>query len=851
MRAGSDVHTLPLARCSAEVADQVGGKAVGLGGLMAAGLPVPPGFAVTTHAYREALGERLAELDQLLVPSGSGPASPERLRALVEETRLPTAVDEALVEAYLALGTDVPVAVRSSATAEDAADASFAGQQDTYLWVQGIDAVREHVVRCWGSLFTPHAIAYRERMGYGSSEELAMAVVVQEMVDADAAGVALTLDPASGARDVVYVEAALGLGEGVVRGDVPTDRHWIPKGGATAPRTEVSVKDLAHCLDPETGEVERMAVVADVADLPALSEDEVVEVGALAEQVEAAFGRPMDIEWAIASDRRLLLLQARPETVWSRREALPPPGEVDTWDPLHHRSPPEAHWTTTNLGETAPGVLSPLGWTLWGSVGEAAIRRAGWNLGVLADEELAVPADKADRYVKAFYGRAALQVEFLATLGDRMPGTSGEEAVRSILGEPPEDLVYAPTRERYPVIARKLTEVFARTPSRLRAEAERTERWWRSSVAGVDRLDRAGAAKLFDEAALNFERTLALQTTGLLGVVQPLYDALGRLCEKTGVGHATTLSAGYSGFKEVAVVGELWKAARGETSIAAITAEHGFHGPLEGELASRVWREDPEVLERLLDEYRSRPDPRERDRELAAQRRKLEADLVAAVPLPARPAVRGFLALCARRIPLRGVAKRSFLQSIDVCRAAARRFGDCLVADGLLEDREDVFMLTKDELTGRLPDELRELVVCRRARREAYRALLVPAAFKGDCVPLDPAVSFADEPGVITGIGVSSGVVEGTVRVLESSSSTELKPNEILVAPATDPSWSSIMFISAALVVDIGGALSHASMVARELGIPCVVNTMHGTQRLRTGDRVRVDGTRGIVELLD
>jgi pyruvate,water dikinase len=299
------------------------------------------------------------------------------------------------------------------------------------------------------------------------------------------------------------------------------------------------------------------------------------------------------------------------------------------------------------------------------------------------------------------------------------------------------------------------------------------------------------------------------------------------------------------------VVGELWRAAHGETSVQAIVREHGFHGPLEGELASRVWREDPEILERLLEEYGNRRDPRQRDRELRAERHRLERQLVASVARPLRPAVRGLLSLCERRIPLRGVAKRSFLQSIDVARAAARRFGDLLASDGLLEDREDVFYLTATELTGTLPGNLAELVKLRRARREEYRSLSIPASWTGDCSPVDPATEFAGDDGVLAGIGVSSGVAEGTVRVLESSSSRELRPDEILVAPATDPSWSSIMFISAALVVDIGGALSHASMVARELGIPCVVNTGNGTARLRTGDRVRVDGGQGTVTLLE
>jgi pyruvate,water dikinase len=837
---------LPLPCCAGAETAVVGGKATGLGALFAAGLPVPPGFVVTTHAYRAALADLRPAIAEQLAAPGSAEANAKAVRDLIETVALPAAVADPIRAAYAELGAG-PVAVRSSATAEDAEAASFAGQQDTHLWVDGAEEVLRHVVACWASLFNAHAIAYRRRVG-ADSVDVAMAVVVQRMVDADAAGVALTLDPATGDRGTAYLEAALGLGEGVVRGDVPVDRLWITKADGSV-RAQHAVKDRAHRYDPVDGRVAIRPVPLGEAADPALTGGQVIALADLIGQVEAAFGRPMDIEWAVADDD-VWLLQARPETVHSQREPLPPPGSAQDWDPLHHVSPPGAHWTTVNLGETAPGVLTPLAWTLWGSAGESAIRRAGHNLGVLDDDEVRLPDREADRLVKSFYGRAAMQVEFLATLGDRMPGTSGAEAVRSILGEPPGTMTFSPSKHRWPAIARKLPQVFLRTPAELQREAARTHAWWQRSVDRVSTLDRPAATALFVEAATNFETMLALQTTALLGVVQPLYQALERLAARTGVGDVSTLSSGYSGFQEVAVVGELWRAAHGQTTIAAIAREHGFHGPLEGEVSSRVWRERPELLAGLLDEYRQREDPRANEARLRANRERMERDLVAALPRPARPATRRLLRLCAARIPLRGVAKRSFLQSIDVARAAARRIGELLVAEGVLVEADDVFYLTAEELTGTLPADTAALVTRRRERRARYRELSVPPSWRGDCVPGTPSSSVPGA-GAITGIGVSAGVVEGIVRVLESSDSTGFVPDEVLVAPTTDPSWSSIMFVSAALVVDIGGALSHASMVARELGIPAVVNTGDGTRRLRTGDRVRVDGTRGIVELLD
>jgi pyruvate,water dikinase len=205
------------------------------------------------------------------------------------------------------------------------------------------------------------------------------------------------------------------------------------------------------------------------------------------------------------------------------------------------------------------------------------------------------------------------------------------------------------------------------------------------------------------------------------------------------------------------------------------------------------------------------------------------------------------LDLAAKRIPMRGVGKRSFLQGIDGTRAAARRLGQLLAADGLLENPDDAFYLTWRELMLGPPPDARELVALRRARRAEYQALVLPGSWTGTPVPIPASTEAVD---TVSGIAASGGVVEGRVRVLLSPDFDEVEPDEILVAPTTDPSWSSVMFISAALVVDIGSALSHAAVVARELGLPCVVNTRSGTRDLRTGDLVRVDGDAGTVTVL-
>jgi len=302
------------------------------------------------------------------------------------------------------------------------------------------------------------------------------------------------------------------------------------------------------------------------------------------------------------------------------------------------------------------------------------------------------------------------------------------------------------------------------------------------------------------------------------------------------------------------VVGDIFAAAQGSFGLDEVVRRHGFHGPLEGELSSVVWREDPTPLAALLAGYAARgtaADPHMQVEERRKQAAEVTAQLLAALPAAQRPLVRMLLKLAARRIPMRGIPKRGFLQYFDVLRVCARRLGALLAAEGKLDAPEDVFYLTDEELFGPWPANAKTLVAKRRKRRAEYMAVGVPTEWKGMPEAIRAKYESAGMESAVTGIGVSPGIVEGRARVLLSPDFAQVEPGEILVSPTTDPSWSSVMFISAGLVVDIGGALSHAAIVARELGLPCVVNTRHGSQMLQTGDLLRVDGAAGTVEILE
>jgi phosphohistidine swiveling domain-containing protein len=524
-------------------------------------------------------------------------------------------------------------------------------------------------------------------------------------------------------------------------------------------------------------------------------------------------------------------------------------------DPLMPSTKAAHHWTTTNLGEAAPGVLTPLCLGLWGAPAERAARRAVHAIGAFRDDELAPPGDRAEWILRPFYGRLAMQLEFMALMGDRFPGTSGAEAIRGMFGEAPPGMTFSPTRERYRTIAWKLPLTFARFPGLLKRVAAEQDQWWRQSVRRLPVAGRIEAQALFAQAVERFERTSRLQLVGTLSSVQPLYDLVEKLIAAVGIGEISVLSG--SGGAEMAVVTDIWRASRGQLTVEQVVDRHGFHGPGEGELSSVVWREDATPLRNLLNGYRSRP---ESDSPIAAERRRAaemaeqQRAILAAVPRLKRAPTQLLLKLASERIPLRGVAKRSFLQAIDVARAAARRVGADLAGSGIVDDADDVFMLTAEELQA-LPAAARlaEIVAARREMRARYQAIeLRTSEWHGLPETVDRTTETPAEEGgsLVSGTGVSAGVVEGFVRVVADPSFAGVEPDEVLVAPVTDPSWSSIMFISSALVVDIGGVLSHAAVVARELRIPCVVGTGNGTRTLRTGDWVRVDGTAGTVEVL-
>ncbi|MFH0822314.1 MAG: PEP/pyruvate-binding domain-containing protein [Pseudomonadota bacterium] len=331
-------YVLPFEECDLTMVNRVGGKCASLGELLKAQIPVPPGFAVTTEAYErfladngitDAVIDRLKGLDHEMIEEID--SASEDIRAWIENGRMSVDMEDHIAEEYRVLSRRtrmpaLPVAVRSSATAEDLPDASFAGQQDTYLWVRGVDDLLDRTKKCWASLFTPRAIAYRMKMKFDHSKVL-ISVAVQKMVKSFAAGVMFTLNPSTGDRATVVIDSNWGYGESVVSGEVTPDQFHVNKITMEVTKKVISDKVIYYTTDPETDEVKKLNVEKERSKSQSLLDKEIIELVELAKKIERHYGKPMDIEWATEKSLpykgEVFIVQSRPETVWSRKAQKP------------------------------------------------------------------------------------------------------------------------------------------------------------------------------------------------------------------------------------------------------------------------------------------------------------------------------------------------------------------------------------------------------------------------------------------------------------------------------------------------------------------------------------------------
>ena len=528
-------------------------------------------------------------------------------------------------------------------------------------------------------------------------------------------------------------------------------------------------------------------------------------------------------------------------------------------NPIHwEATDPGVLWSPGNVSEAIPGVSTPLNWSFVGDAIELAGRSGFAALGVLARSEITLGPRAEDRFIVAFFGRTVANIEKMRMIGDRMPGASAGGIEQQLFGVVRPGVEDHPSYRRWPAVAALMPAAVARLAARQREARAGVERWWRGRVLQPPPGGSEARALLAD-ARERYRAVFELGTVASM-LASALFDQVALVCKAASrPGLEQRLVTGYAGMVETALLRDLWALSRGGVDLESFLLRHGFHGPDEGQMASRVWREDPAPLLGLAARYAgldAGSDPGATERRQAEQRAAAEAELLRAVGRARAPGTRLVLRIARGIIPQREIGKANYTQCLDGARLAARVLGAELAAAGRLDDADDVFSLTVDELLADRPaGGLQGLVKERRAIREEYLGYELPDRWTGPPVPIPvtpaPAEGAGDGPGAVRGVAVGGGAVTARARVVLDPASADLEPGEILVCRTTDPGWVSLFHLAAGVAIDMGGQMSHGAIVARELGIPCVIGTGDGTRRLRTGDLVRLDGTAGRIEILE
>jgi rifampicin phosphotransferase len=878
---------LPFTAIDRDALPVAGGKAANLGELVRAGFPVPSGFCVTTAAYDVVATEAGLEPTLAALAAADG-GDTERLAELAAEARsrltganVPDVLGQAIAEAYGELGDGVPVGVRSSATAEDLPGASFAGQQDTYLNVVGVESVLDAVQRCWASLWTDRAVSYRATNGI-DPRGVRLAVVVQRMVDASVAGVLFTANPVTGKRHQAVIDASPGLGEAVVSGAVNPDHFVADTATGEIVERRLGDKRVAIVAGPEGG-TQRVELVADEHSA-SLSDGQILALAELGGRVEEHYGAPQDTEWAIDGDGGVWLLQARPITT-----LFPLPEDVPTDDEDLRV------YFSFNVAQGVYGPLTPMGIqafrlitssvaTFAGHPPPNPYKGAGFFIEaadrMFIDITSVLRSEQGRRLFERFMtNMEARTVPIVRRLVNDPRLATVETSRRPIL----RTLLLAFARGRLPL---HVAEALA-SPERARARAAGVVTRLRKAgetppgatgrLAAAERLLRDGPQEILPNVAPVFVTGLA--TNVLAGkLLGDLATDDERRVAMRALPHNPTTEMDLA----------LWALARearsdpdsarvlGQTPSARLAEEYrdgllppklqggltdflrlyGHRGVAEIDLGLPRWLEDPTYIMGVLANYLRLEDPKSApDVQFGRATREAEAMVT---ELGRRASGKGrlrgmlvrFLLGRARELSgLRETPKFSIVLLLARVRDLLWPVGEELAQAGRLGKAGDIFFVSVPEAWAALAGEdLRAIVSERRTvyEQEAGRKH-VPRLLLSDGT--EPAAEAHDAPadGDLRGTPASGGEVTGKARVILDPGSAHLEPGEILVAPSTDPGWTPLFLTAGGLVMEMGGPMSHGAIVAREYGIPAVVGVPDATERVETGQKITVDGSEGIV----
>ncbi len=849
-----------------------GGKGANLAALARAGFDVPTGFILTTDAYRafvlgNDIGLFVAEIaadadatDPVALETASA-----RIRARFARGVMPGTIAADIEAALASLGPGVRVAVRSSATAEDLPGLSFAGQQDTFLNVLGAAAVREAVIGCWSSLWTARAMGYRARNRIDPAG-IALAVVVQLMVDAEVSGVMFTANPLSGHRGECIIDATFGLGEALVAGLVTPDHIVVERRTGRILTQKLGAKALA--IRPLPGGGTAQTAEPGAATQAALSEADIATLVAICIRAETHFGGPQDLEWARAGGT-IRVLQSRPVTTLY---PLPEPRLADDDGPRVYLS--------FNAVQGLAAPFSPMGAGVIETILDGVLSRVG----VTAAQSTLLPWAAGRLYIDlTTMLRDPLLRRIALTIMARADPAARSVAVRMLReGRLPKRRVMTPGR-----IAERLLMALRFLPGIARLmrhpEAEMSARLARSEavVAAAQRAAES-AGTLAELLAALRAHLRGLLPTLALELAAPVAAGFALLAAMEGWLRAWLKMPGLSTMTLTRGVRNtttdmnlrLWDAAQQiranpaarSDALTGFLARYGMRGAGELDFAAPRWRDDPAALNQTLDSYLQVSDPEAAPdavfargaREAEALAGELIAQARASHPLLGRLRAR-MLRFALGRSRLftahRETPKQRMIDVIGAFRLALLRQGEALAARGALARADDILWVPLTALDAVAAGTTVNLKTLAADAHGAYAAHLAwprfPRAMLSTGESFYGSVDVAnDDPNVLLGDGVSPGVAEGLARVISDPRTERLEPGEILVCVGTDPGWTPLFLAAGGLVTEVGGMITHGSVVAREYGIPAVVGVEAATTRIKTGQRIRIDGTSGRVTLL-
>lgn len=513
-------------------------------------------------------------------------------------------------------------------------------------------------------------------------------------------------------------------------------------------------------------------------------------------------------------------------------------------NPVHGDSPPGTAWTTINVSEAVPGVPTPLTWDLFERNCEQGMRKAFQRIGLISKDDQ-YDQDPLHRMFGSFHGRPALNVDRMRWIADRTPGISSDMQEELFFGQVRPRMRARPTRRRYAALVMRAPAVYLRLPHAIRTAAIHQQAWYERALADLERGRDARGGFLRAEQML--ESALEWHALGTHASMIAL-ESLTAVCRAVSLA-GLEIEIGTAGARliEHELLDQLAAVAGGKQSLSSFIALFGYNGPGAFELSAPSWRERPDLLRASLE--RHAPTSAAGARECAGASQDAVSRLLSSGSLKQRKSAKLAVSMARKFLPLREEGKAMFVQVFDVFRAAARIMGQELVAAGFITEPDDVLLLTASELLNADPSLLSSIVEVRAEQRARYLTLELPRSWVGQPAASPKSVAqisiAKDVP--LRGVGASPGIVEGVVRVVLDPVTDQFEQGEILVCPTTDPGWVPQMASAAAIIVDIGGAMSHGAIIARELGLPCVMGTEIGTKVLSTGEVVRVDGGRGIV----